>query len=135
MLCCAEAVPKKILELMKVDGLTRENVASHLQKYRLYLKRVQQNAPAAAAYNGPASAAAVPAAAGVGSGSFPAAALGMSAAGMMGGNQLMWGNSTQVRVVWFLRPGCCSFAVRSVLLMYMLRHRQQGQHAQQSGVI
>jgi hypothetical protein len=37
----AEAVPKKILELMKVDGLTRENVASHLQKYRLYLKRVQ----------------------------------------------------------------------------------------------
>lgn len=36
-----EAVPKKILELMMVDGLTRENVASHLQKYRLYLKRVQ----------------------------------------------------------------------------------------------
>jgi hypothetical protein len=38
---CAEAVPKKILEIMKVEGLTRENVASHLQKYRLYLKRVQ----------------------------------------------------------------------------------------------
>ena len=35
-----EAVPKKILEIMNVDGLTRENVASHLQKYRLYLKRV-----------------------------------------------------------------------------------------------
>lgn len=44
MLCVmasAEAVPKKILELMMVEGLTRENVASHLQKYRLYLKRVQ----------------------------------------------------------------------------------------------
>lgn len=27
----AEAVPKKILELMNVDKLTRENVASHLQ--------------------------------------------------------------------------------------------------------
>lgn len=27
----AEAVPKKILELMNVPGLTRENVASHLQ--------------------------------------------------------------------------------------------------------
>ena len=26
-----EAVPKKILELMNVPGLTRENVASHLQ--------------------------------------------------------------------------------------------------------
>lgn len=33
------AVPKTIMQLMNVDGLTRENVASHLQKYRLYLKR------------------------------------------------------------------------------------------------
>lgn len=27
----SEAVPKRILELMNVPGLTRENVASHLQ--------------------------------------------------------------------------------------------------------
>ncbi|EOA13800.1 hypothetical protein CARUB_v10026895mg [Capsella rubella] len=35
------AVPKTIMQLMNVEGLSRENVASHLQKYRLYLKRVQ----------------------------------------------------------------------------------------------
>ena len=29
------AVPKTIMQMMKVEGLTRENVASHLQKYRL----------------------------------------------------------------------------------------------------
>lgn len=34
------AVPKSILGLMNVDGMTRENVASHLQKYRLYLKKI-----------------------------------------------------------------------------------------------
>lgn len=33
------AVPKTIMQLMNVEGLTRENVASHLQKYRLFLKR------------------------------------------------------------------------------------------------
>lgn len=35
------AVPKTIMQLMNVEGLTREYVASHLQKYRLYLKRMQ----------------------------------------------------------------------------------------------
>ncbi|KAI7842370.1 hypothetical protein COHA_004009 [Chlorella ohadii] len=34
------AVPKSILALMNVEGMTRENVASHLQKYRLYLRRL-----------------------------------------------------------------------------------------------
>ncbi|CAL1399400.1 unnamed protein product [Linum trigynum] len=31
-----QAIPSKILELMKVEGLTRHNVASHLQKYRMH---------------------------------------------------------------------------------------------------
>ncbi|XP_074287072.1 two-component response regulator ORR24-like isoform X2 [Silene latifolia] len=52
-----KAVPKKILELMNVEKLTRENVASHLQKYRLYLKRISsvanQQANMVAALGGP----------------------------------------------------------------------------------
>ncbi|KAG1338346.1 transcription factor MYBC1 [Cocos nucifera] len=43
------AVPKTIMQLMGVEGLTRENVASHLQKYRLYLKRMQQTSSSASA--------------------------------------------------------------------------------------
>lgn len=39
------AVPKTILQLMNVEGLTRENVASHLQKYRILLKRHAQLPP------------------------------------------------------------------------------------------
>ncbi|XP_051120896.1 two-component response regulator ARR1-like [Andrographis paniculata] len=37
-----KAVPKKIVEAMDVPGLTRENVASHLQKFRGSLKRTQE---------------------------------------------------------------------------------------------
>lgn len=35
-----KAVPKNILTLMNVEGMTRENIASHLQKYRMYLKKM-----------------------------------------------------------------------------------------------
>mmetsp|Transcript_19559 Transcript_19559/g.58018 ORF Transcript_19559/g.58018 Transcript_19559/m.58018 type:complete len:653 (-) Transcript_19559:811-2769(-) len=33
------AVPKAILQMLNVEGMTRENVASHLQKYRMAIKR------------------------------------------------------------------------------------------------
>ncbi|KAJ9545962.1 hypothetical protein OSB04_025669 [Centaurea solstitialis] len=36
------AVPTKIIDLMKVDGLTRDHIASHLQKYRVFLKKIAE---------------------------------------------------------------------------------------------
>ncbi|KAG8058293.1 hypothetical protein GUJ93_ZPchr0002g24280 [Zizania palustris] len=51
-----KAVPKKILDLMNAENITRENVASHLQKYRLYLKKMisdaNRQANLAAAFGG-----------------------------------------------------------------------------------
>lgn len=35
-----QAIPSRILDLMKVDGLTRHNVASHLQKYRSHRRHI-----------------------------------------------------------------------------------------------
>ncbi|XP_060170149.1 putative two-component response regulator ARR21 isoform X1 [Lycium barbarum] len=35
-----KVTPLKILDHMKVPGLTRDNVASHLQRYRIFLQRV-----------------------------------------------------------------------------------------------
>ncbi|KAK7330865.1 hypothetical protein VNO77_25071 [Canavalia gladiata] len=35
-----QAIPSRILELMKVEGLTRHNVASHLQKYRMNKRQI-----------------------------------------------------------------------------------------------
>jgi SHAQKYF class myb-like DNA-binding protein len=37
------AVPKAIMKLMNVEGLTRENIASHLQKYRQHQKRLHDS--------------------------------------------------------------------------------------------
>ncbi|GFY80681.1 response regulator 12 [Actinidia rufa] len=41
-LAACSAVPKKILEVMDVPGLSRENVASHLQKFKNLLKKDSQ---------------------------------------------------------------------------------------------
>uniref|UniRef100_A0A7N0VI28 Two-component response regulator-like APRR2 n=1 Tax=Kalanchoe fedtschenkoi TaxID=63787 RepID=A0A7N0VI28_KALFE len=38
-----QAIPSRILELMKVEGLTRHNVASHLQKYRMHRRHALPN--------------------------------------------------------------------------------------------
>ncbi|KAJ8464602.1 hypothetical protein OPV22_027154 [Ensete ventricosum] len=35
-----QAIPSKIVKLMKVEGLTRHSVASHLQKYRMHRRHV-----------------------------------------------------------------------------------------------
>ncbi|GMI63941.1 hypothetical protein HRI_000063400 [Hibiscus trionum] len=35
-----QAIPSRILKLMKVEGLTRHNVASHLQKYRMHRRHI-----------------------------------------------------------------------------------------------
>ncbi|KAI4996113.1 hypothetical protein ZWY2020_041254 [Hordeum vulgare] len=37
------ATPKKIREMMKVDGLTNDEVKSHLQKYRLHTRRASDS--------------------------------------------------------------------------------------------
>ncbi|CAL0323222.1 unnamed protein product [Lupinus luteus] len=42
----ADAVPRKIIALMNDERLTKENVASHLQKYRLSLKRTSSTSVA-----------------------------------------------------------------------------------------
>ncbi|KAH6806511.1 hypothetical protein C2S51_031342 [Perilla frutescens var. frutescens] len=41
------ATPKQIRELMKVEGLTNDEVKSHLQKYRIHIKRVVEPASSA----------------------------------------------------------------------------------------
>ncbi|WOH02247.1 hypothetical protein DCAR_0521636 [Daucus carota subsp. sativus] len=46
-----KAVPKQIVDIMKEPGLTREIVASHLQKYRNYLKREQMRMTESGVYN------------------------------------------------------------------------------------
>nr|GMD94191.1 two-component response regulator-like APRR2 isoform X1 [Ipomoea batatas] len=35
-----QAIPSRILEVMKVEGLTRHNIASHLQKYRMHRRQI-----------------------------------------------------------------------------------------------
>ena len=51
-----QAVPKTIMQLMNVEGLTRENVASHLQKYRILLRKKQEQEAVGAAGTSPTAA-------------------------------------------------------------------------------
>ncbi|KAG9129084.1 hypothetical protein Leryth_019815 [Lithospermum erythrorhizon] len=46
-----KAVPSRILELMGIQGLTRHNIASHLQKYRSHRKHMQAREAEAANWN------------------------------------------------------------------------------------
>ncbi|EPS59646.1 hypothetical protein M569_15158, partial [Genlisea aurea] len=46
-----KAVPSRILELMRIDCLTRHNVASHLQKYRSHRKHLLAREAVAASWN------------------------------------------------------------------------------------
>ncbi|KAG6429277.1 hypothetical protein SASPL_107322 [Salvia splendens] len=47
-----KAGPKKILDLMGEPWLTRDNVASHLQKYRIFVSRQKKEDELKASYNG-----------------------------------------------------------------------------------
>ncbi|KAJ8534563.1 hypothetical protein K7X08_016291 [Anisodus acutangulus] len=46
-----KAVPSRILELMATDGLTRHNIASHLQKYRAHRKHLLAREAEAASWS------------------------------------------------------------------------------------
>ncbi|KAK1388868.1 transcription activator GLK1-like [Heracleum sosnowskyi] len=46
-----KAVPSRILELMGIDGLTRHNIASHLQKYRSHRKHLLAREAEAASWS------------------------------------------------------------------------------------